>query len=423
MKILWLCNFPLPEIAKEIGIESIVNEGWIQGLSGELLKSDNSLIYIFPQNCSKEVIKGKTGKIEYYGFMHNVACCENKKFFVELLEKEKPDIIHLMGTEYAHSSAMIDASAQVSMLDRTVVSIQGMTSVYWKHYLEGVPEHVRHRKRLKDIIYKSSLYQQQEQMRKRGESEIHVLQCVRNVFGRTDWDKACTMLINPERHYLHGGEILRNCFYNGEWSIENAEKHSVFLSQATTPIKGLHFAIEAIGLLSEKYSDVKLYVGGRDIYSGKLWKKSSYEKYIRELIDEYNLNNKVIFLGALQAEQMKQRYLKSHAFISASTIENSPNSVGEAMILGVPTVTSDVGGVKEMLTHGVEGYIYPMDEPYMLAYYVDCIFNDDSLAMRLGKAAKIRAERNHHREDIINELLANYNVILNRGKNDENRDI
>lgn len=419
MKILWLCNFPTPEIARKIGVESIVNEGWIQGLSEELLNLNGSLIYFFPQNISKEVIGGEIGRIEYYGFSQQVNYNEKVKQLTFLLRKIEPDIIHLMGTEYAHSSAMIDACTQASMLDKTVVSIQGMPSVYWKHYLEGVPEYIRRRKRLKDIIFKFSLYQQQNQMKKRGESELHVLKCVYNVFGRTDWDKACTMQINPKRLYLHCGEILRKCFYTGEWNVEKIERHSVFFSQATNPIKGLHFAIEAINILSPKYSDVKLYVGGKDIYSGDLWKKSSYEKYIRDMIHKYNLENKVIFLGALQAEQMKEHYLNSNVFVSASTIENSPNSVGEAMILGVPTITSDVGGVKEMLVHGMEGYIYPMDEPYMLAYYIDMIFSDDALATKLGKAAKKRAVKNHDRESVAKELMKNYNTIINRSKINE----
>lgn len=414
MKIMWLCNFPIPEIAEEIGIESIVNEGWIQGLSGELLKLNNVLFYVFPQNCSSGVITGKIGKMEYHAFPQGTSYADKVDSFTKLLIDIKPDIVHLMGTEYVHSSAMIDASMKASMLDRTVVSIQGMTSVYWKHYLAGLPDKVKRRKRIKDILYRSSLHQQQIQMKNRGESELHVLKRAKNVFGRTDWDKACTMQINPERSYFHCGEILRECFYTGKWSVETIERHSVFFSQATNPIKGLHFAISAINILSEKYSDIKLYVGGRDIYSGDMWKKSSYEKYIRDMIREYSLEDKVVFMGALQAEQMKQKYLSSNVFVSSSTIENSPNSVGEAMILGVPTVTSDVGGVKEMLIHGVEGYIYPMDEPYMLAYYIDLIFSDDELAIRLGSAAKKRAEKNHDREDIMSELIENYNVIINR---------
>ena len=116
-------------------------------------------------------------------------------------------------------------------------------------------------------------------------------------------------------------------------------------------------------------------------------------------------------MGALKAEEMKRRYLKSNVFVSASTIENSPNSVGEAMILGVPTITSDVGGVKDMLKHGDDGFIYPVDETYMLAYYVDRIFSDDGLAQKLGRNARNHAIITHNRERITAEVLDTYKKV------------
>ena len=67
--------------------------------------------------------------------------------------------------------------------------------------------------------------------------------------------------------------------------------------------------------------------------------------------------------------------------MSASTIENSPNSVGEAMLLGCPVVSSCVGGVPDMLEHGREGFLYQASVPYMLAWYVKRVFGDDELAM------------------------------------------
>lgn len=65
---------------------------------------------------------------------------------------------------------------------------------------------------------------------------------------------------------------------------------------------------------------------------------------------------------------MKERYLKSQVFVLPSSIENSPNSLGEAMLLGVPCIASDVGGVRCLMTHSVEGLIYPADDPRLLAY-------------------------------------------------------
>ena len=57
------------------------------------------------------------------------------------------------------------------------------------------------------------------------------------------------------------------------------------------------------------------------------------------------LEDKVSFLGPLNAEQMKAEYLRSNVFLCPSSIENSPNSLGEAQMLGVPCVASYVGGI------------------------------------------------------------------------------
>lgn len=65
-------------------------------------------------------------------------------------------------------------------------------------------------------------------------------------------------------------------------------------------------------------------------------KIGSYGKYLRDEIVKYGLEEKVHFLGRLQAEDMCDAYLKSELFVSASALENSPNSVGEAMLLGMP---------------------------------------------------------------------------------------
>ena len=110
------------------------------------------------------------------------------------------------------------------------------------------------------------------------------------------------------------------------------------------PIKGLHFLLRAMKDILEEYPETKIYVAGNCITGDDGFKKkikmASYGKYLRELIEQYHLEEHIEFLGNLNAEQMKQRYLNSNVFVSPSSMENSPNSVGEAMILGVPVISS-----------------------------------------------------------------------------------
>ena len=108
---------------------------------------------------------------------------------------------------------------------------------------------------------------------------------------------------------------------------------------------------------------------------------------------------------------MKERMLKSNVFVSPSSIENSPNSVGEAMILGVPCISSDVGGVKNMLKHGEEGLVYPFHDPYVLAHYIDEIFSSQSFAEKLSYNAKQHAETTHSQKINLKSLIDIYNQI------------
>ena len=87
-------------------------------------------------------------------------------------------------------------------------------------------------------------------------------------------------------------------------------------------------------------------------------------------------------------KKMCERYLSSNVAVSASSIENSSNSVGEAMLLGMPVVASDVGGTNNFIEHKKNGYLYPADAPYMLAHYVCEVFGDAEKAAAMGERAR-----------------------------------
>ena len=132
---------------------------------------------------------------------------------------------------------------------------------------------------------------------------------------------------------------------------------------------------------------------------------------VKKLIKKYHLENNVTFLGFLDENKMCDRFLKSNVFVCPSSIENSPNSVGEAMILGVPTISADVGGVKNQLVHEKEGFIYQADAPYMAAYYIKKIFGDRELAQRISEQAKKHAEITYNRHINMETLISIYKKV------------
>jgi glycosyltransferase involved in cell wall biosynthesis len=108
---------------------------------------------------------------------------------------------------------------------------------------------------------------------------------------------------------------------------------------------------------------------------------------------------------------MCARFLKTHVFLCPSAIENSPNSVGEAMLLGVPVVSSDVGGVHNLVCNKKDGILYQKDKPEALKNAVLSIFDDDKLAMSLSSNARAHALKTHDPETNYQTLLEIYNEI------------
>lgn len=425
MKILWICNVPIPRIAVDVKISAPNICGWLTGFANSVEKIDGIELYIaFPQLGIKEIKTGVVGKIHYYAFSQpkllgflpvEDQVHESKYMRAHLrtiISKVSPELLHIFGTEYPHS---LVAAEEFNKPEKTIVNIQGLPSFYWMHFNNGIPYQELKRFTLSNIV-RGNLLQQAEKMKCRGMTEISTIKAVGHVIGRTDWDEACTKEINPKVQYHFCNESLRDSFYSGSWEYQNCEKHSIFMSQAATPIKGLHFMLRAMPEILRNYPDAHLYVAGNDLTKtnslyGKL-KISSFAKYIKRLISKYGLEEKVTFTGLLTEQKMKERFLKSNVFVSPSTIENSPNSLGEAMLLGVPCISSDVGGVKNLLRHEEEGYVYQTDAPYMLAYYVKKIFAMKRQVEIFGNAARIHASDTHDREKNLSILLSIYHKVV-----------
>lgn len=418
MKVLWLVNIPLPEACQLMGEKSTPFGGWLINASKYLATQDNiSLSIAFPKLKNKNVMEFRGEKIDYFAFPHvdinDTKLITHNSYLKTIVKKVQPDIVHIFGTEFAHSLAMVNACTELGI--KTVISIQGLVSVIEKHYLDNLPTNVQKRFTFRDFIKQNNILQQKKEFKKRGLIEIEAIQKTAHVIGRTTWDKACALQINPNVNYHFCNETLREEFYKNEWSLEKCEKYSIFLSQASYPIKGLHYMLEALPIILRKYPKTKLYIAGSDITASANFKdrlkQTSYAKYITTLIKELNIGKNVFFTGLLDEQEMCERYLKSNIFVCPSSIENSPNSLGEAMILGVPCVASNVGGISDMLAHKQEGFLYQVDAPYMLAHYVCEIFGNNMLANKFSRNTREKGLRTHDKKKNLTLLLDIYNEI------------
>lgn len=418
MNVLMFTNYAPVQVQKMRG-SVMVNEGWVYGLQRSLLQAEEITLHVmYPQSISREPILDEIGdRFIAYGYAHEARAFDDEAQIRAQIGRyphlEKIDVAHIMGTEFSHSLAAYHALCDAGLGERTVVSVQGLVSFCAEHYDYGVPRKYCRGFSLQEIYNGfSSVKKRAAEFRRRGRFERQLLRECKNVIGRTNWDRRCTKSLNPDVRYYHNGENLRPSFYGEDrWSPRTCEAYSVFLSQATYPLKGLHHVLEVFPEIVKKYPEAKLYVAGKSPIHPRPWKRGSYARYLAALIKKGNLEEHIIFCGTLSEEEMRQRYLRSHVFLSASNIENSSNSIGEAMILGVPTVASNVGGTDSVVENGKSGLLYPLTEPYIMVREILDIFGDDAYALALSENAREHAGRLYDTEKNIRALIEIYQTV------------
>ena len=433
MRVLWICNIMLPAVAEYLGLEASNKEGWLTGLLTAILKNheenDIALGVCFPAmgelaQFSREIpVQGMDAAFCAFGFYEDTSRAEiyeerTEKRLREIMERFKPDLIHCFGTEFPHTLAAVKA---FDNRERTLIGMQGLCSICAGYFRADLPDEVWRRITFRDWVKKDDLRRQHEKYVQRGTFEIEAVQRAGHITGRTKWDKKYTMEWNPNASYHFMNETLRSNFYEGCWEEDSCQKYSVFLSQGDYPLKGLHYVLQAMPEILREYPEAEVYVAGNSIIKtaaekgitglkGKL-KLESYGKYILQLMKETGTLSKVHFLGRLNAGQMKEQYLKSHVFVCPSSVENSPNSVGEAMLLGMPVVCAETGGIPDIFTGGTDGLFYPPGDIRKLAESVKIMFAGGKRVAGCRQAARAHAQSTHDAQRNYERLVEIYREV------------
>lgn len=417
MNILWITNTLFPEAVKLLTGkgELRASGGWMIGAANAITQSKDISLYV--ASVSSLVSKLTFVKGEHIGYyvlpIGKGNMRYNKDFeplWRKVSEEIEPQIVHIHGSEYSHGLAYVNACGA----ENVVLSIQGMKSAYYYYYYYGISTwEVFKNITLHDILSRS-MFGEKRLFKQSGELEKDIISKLHHIIGRTSWDKARSWAINPEAKYHFCNETLRDEFYDGStWEFEKCSKHTIFLSQANNAIKGLHQVLKAMPIILQHYPDTIIRIAGGDLtqYRGiKGWRHyNGYMKFINSLLDKYRLRNKIVFLGPLNAEEMKNEYLNCNVFVCPSTIENSPNSLGEAQILGTPCIASYVGGIPDMM-RGNEDNLYRFEEVEMLAEKVCRVFSDGENQTDLSAIAAQRHDPLNNNQ----QLLSIYHKIIGR---------
>ena len=420
MQILWLVKTTLPQAAAACGLAgaSDVSGSWLTGQLAALRAHPE--LHLTVLCVGKADAHGTADGVEY-------RIVPDASAFTALLQSTQPDLVHIWGTEYDAAAAMAGAAKAQGL--PVLFSIQGVMRDCAAHLCDGVPEQYRcsgavwHG--IDRVIPGELLDNMQQNFDALAAKESALLADARYVTGRTAFDRSACAALAPGAKYYPCNETLRPLFYTGTlWHARDfAAAPVLFLPQGNYPLKNLHTVIKALPAVLAVYGDAQLHIAGwPPLDKGPLLRPVidrmfPYKLYCKRLAAELGVAGHIHYTGPLDAAAMRQAYLEADVFLLPSSCENSPNSLGEAMLLGLPCVASAVGGIPSMLENGREGLLYgdALDDKALAAAILQVLQSPDG-GTALGQAARARALHTHDAARNADDLVRIYADILQEEK-------
>lgn len=373
--------------------------GWIASLQREIMKSyadeiKVSLAYHSDVD-SHEVYDG----VDYYGIKSIKHTFWNYKKKEEVfcnkirdvIEAVNPDVILCFGTENGLGLACTITDIPV------LIHIQGILNpcyeawlpqgLSWRRWLWGNKQAILSCLALKEFKRR----------------EMKMFKSCKYFLGRTEWDMRITSLLAPQAKYYYCSEMLRNEIFTSSktWSPPKNNRKRIVSIISGAVYKGGDVILRAAKILTENvcFDFVWEVYGVRDM---KKWEKLTGVKH-----DNVNVEVR----GVITAKQLVDIVTTADVYVHPSYIENSPNSVCEAQLLGIPVIATNVGGTSTLVRHMETGILVPANAPFLMAANIKLIIEDVELARRLGIAGRQSAIERHNPDKIVSDLVQIINII------------
>ena len=174
--------------------------------------------------------------------------------------------------------------------------------------------------------------------------------------------------------------VERDYEFRRQYALDN-EKIILYMGRLVYE-KGIQNLIAAMPKILENYNDAKLIIAGKGGMLDKL----------KAQVESMGIANKVYFTGYLDAKQVQKMYKCADVAVFPSTYEPFGIVALEAMLAGVPTVVSDVGGLNEIVEHGVTGMKSYAGNSNSIADSILALLYDHALATTVSKNAKAKVK-------------------------------
>lgn len=403
MRVLWFSNTPA---AGDEFISSNGTGGWLKSLDRAIQDRIELHVAFYNRNYPKEF---KVGKTTY----HQLALLDTesrvkRKFqkflgrqpdvfqWLDLIERIKPDVIHIHGTEKPWILLAEHTNIPV------ILSIQAILTVMNHKYFSGINKN--------DLYRGCSYLKAYKDFKKEEIIERQNLQFVRFVMGRTDWDRRVYSILAPNARYFEGGEILRESFYRLKWEAHERNDGKIIVHTTTGALlfKGLETVCGAVTELKRIGVDIEWRVAG-------VAENSELVKTIQDKMGEDFPKQGLQLLGSLNEEELVYHMLEADVYVSPSHQDNSPNALCEATMIGMPCIGTFAGGTGSIIKDGFSGILVQDGDPWAMAGAVLELARNKQLALSYAENAYADAMVKHSKDKVVEQVMSAYSYII-KGK-------
>ena len=305
----------------------------------------------------------------------------------------KPDIVHFHGTE----SNLIEAIDSIQEIPK-VVSIQGIVSSIG-YQVNSVASFFS----LNSIEYFQYVKNLKRRFEVRKLREKKYLKDVIFIAGRTAYDRDISKLLAINSRYHHIDRILRKEFYEQSWETREIKKIKLYTTMSPSFLKGLDVIVQALILLKDNL-DVEWTVAG-------VGNNDNVAKILRKKYKKQYPSNNLKLLGRLTSSEIIKEMSNSNIYVMTSHIENSPNSLSEALLFGIPCIASNVGGTSSLINDDIDGVMYQHSDPLSLASKINRVSLNYNEYIEMANKARERALARHNPDKVYSGLIDLYKTI------------
>ncbi|MCK6541059.1 glycosyltransferase family 4 protein [bacterium] len=400
IRIVWVCPFPIGKINAKLKLSrtSISHAAsWITNLLHEMKSRGDIEIHIITsspyalddQECLED---GVCYHIIRYGFPFSnrgfprflpldvlTRYYPLRKKINSIIKSINPDIIHVHGTEYGYGYSAFEAGFP------SLISIQGIISLMTRQ--------------TPSLFFKLHSY-----------LEKNFISRSKNFGSRTKWANEFIYSINSNAIVFDLPEAMNPVYFSA--NRDHKTKDLLFVG-AIERRKGIFELMRALPIIISRFPDVRLRIVG----SGD--RKTLSE--LKQLTKELQVDERIDWLGFQNADEIKKLHDKSCILLHPSYIDNSPNSVVEAMVSGLPVIASNVGGIPSIIQDGVTGLLCNARDENDLAKKAILLLANDDLRLKLSENARKNTLTRNHPTEVARRTVDIYKKIIESYKkeNDE----